>query len=75
MLQQQTASKKRFKQHKINTNIVTASEKIWKLGIVLKRKVSFMLKHFIVNVKQRKADLQMMNNQELCFNYEKIMML
>ena len=54
MLQQQTASKKRFKQHKINTNIVTASEKIWKLGIVLKRKVSFMLKHFIVNVKQEK---------------------
>ena len=50
LLQQQTASKKRFKQHKINNNIVTASEKIWKLGIVLKGKVPFMLKHFIVNV-------------------------
>jgi len=28
-----------------------------------------------VNVSQSKADLQMMNNKELCFNYEKIMML
>ena len=27
------------------------------------------------DLKQSKADLQMMNNQELCFNYEKIMML